>query len=166
MRKNAGVLKMKKNIINIFSFILFCTLIVLVVPKTNCQCCGGGVAIQDKTIAQNTKQTETDTKESQTNATVKLPKMLELGSVRCRACKAMEPVIEELKKNYAEKLAVEFHDVTQNYKIGEKYKIEMIPTQIFLDPEGKEIFRHTGFFSKDEIVAKWKELGYDLEAKE
>jgi len=40
--------------------------------------------------------------------------------------------------------------------------VEMIPTQIFLDASGKELFRHTGFFGKEDILAKWKELGVDL----
>jgi len=42
------------------------------------------------------------------------------------------------------------------------YNIKLIPTQIFYDPSGKEVFRHEGFFGKADILAKWKELGVDL----
>ena len=52
----------------------------------------------------------------------------------------MESVLEELRKKYSEKITVEFIDVILNTQIGEKYKIEMIPTQIFLDFDGKEFF--------------------------
>jgi len=119
-------------------------------------------------VAQNTENTSQNIKNEKTagDISVKLPKMLELGSVRCMACKAMEPIIANLKKKYSKNLSVEFIDVMQNYHIGEKYRIEAIPTQIFLDPEGKEIFRHVGFYSEEEIVKKWKELGYEIDKKD
>lgn len=94
-----------------------------------------------------------------------LPKLLDLGANKCIPCKAMAPILEELKKNYAGKLEVEFIDVWKNPDAGKPYKIQMIPTQIFFDASGKELFRHTGFYGKDDILAKWKELGVDLAKK-
>ena len=68
---------------------------------------------------------------------------------------------------YAGRLLVEFIDVWQTPDAGKKFNINLIPTQIFLDGNGKELFRHEGFFAKKEILAKWKELGIDLgESKE
>ena len=94
-----------------------------------------------------------------------LPKLLDLGANKCIPCKAMAPILEELKKEYAGKLEVEFIDVWKNPDAGKPYAIQMIPTQIFFDASGKELFRHTGFFGKDDILAKWKELGVDLVKK-
>ena len=74
----------------------------------------------------------------------------------------MAPILEELKKEYAGKLEVEFIDVWKNPDAGRQYGIEVIPTQIFYDTNGKELFRHIGFFAKEDILAKWKELGVDL----
>jgi thioredoxin 1 len=74
----------------------------------------------------------------------------------------MAPVLEELKKKYAGKLEVEFIDVWKNPDAGKQYGIEIIPTQIFFDAGGKELFRHVGFFAKEDILAKWKELGVEL----
>ena len=74
----------------------------------------------------------------------------------------MFPVLDELKKEYAGKLEVEFIDVWKNPDAGKPYGIEVIPTQIFYDANGKELFRHIGFFAKEDILAKWKELGVDL----
>ncbi len=71
-------------------------------------------------------------------------------------------MLEELKKEYAGRLDVEFIDVWENPDAGKPYGIEVIPTQIFYDANGKELFRHVGFFAKDDILAKWKELGVDL----
>ena len=91
-----------------------------------------------------------------------LPKLLDLGANKCIPCKAMAPILDELKKEYAGKLEVEFIDVWKNPDAGKPYGIQMIPTQIFFDASGKELFRHTGFFGKDDILTKWKELGVNL----
>ena len=66
-----------------------------------------------------------------------------------------------MKKEYAGKLEVEFIDVWKNPDAAKQYGIEVIPTQIFFDANGKELFRHIGFFAKDDILAKWKELGVE-----
>ena len=92
------------------------------------------------------------------DASAKLPKLLDLGATKCIPCKMMAPILEELKKEYVGKMKVEFIDVWQNEDAGKKYGVEMIPTQIFFDANGKELFRHTGFFGKEDILAKWKEL--------
>ena len=93
------------------------------------------------------------------DAAVKLPRLLDLGANQCIPCKMMAPILEELKKDYAGRMQVEFIDVWQNEEAGKKYGVEMIPTQIFFDAKGKELFRHTGFFAKEDMLAKWKELG-------
>ncbi len=74
----------------------------------------------------------------------------------------MTPVLDELKTTCAGKLEVVFIDVRDNPQAGQQYGIRTIPTQIFYDAAGKELFRHEGFFAKDEILAKWKELGVQL----
>jgi thioredoxin 1 len=93
-----------------------------------------------------------------------LPRLVDLGSVSCIPCKMMAPILEELKKEYAGRLQVEFIDVMANPDAATPYKISLIPTQVFFDAAGTERFRHEGFFSKDDILAKWKELGVDLSA--
>ncbi len=94
--------------------------------------------------------------------TAKLPKLVDLGADRCIPCKMMMPVLADLKTNYLGQLDVQFIDVWKDPDAGKPYKIKLIPTQIFYDAKGKERFRHQGFFSKEDILAKWKELGVDL----
>jgi thioredoxin 1 len=94
--------------------------------------------------------------------TATLPKLIDLGADKCIPCKMMAPILEELKKEYAGKMNVEFLDVWKNPDAGKQYGIEMIPTQIFFDAEGRELFRHTGFFGREDILGKWKELGVEL----
>ena len=91
-----------------------------------------------------------------------LPRLVDLGAGKCIPCKMMAPILEELKKEYAGRMNVEFIDVWVNPDAGKPYGIEMIPSQIFFDASGKELFRHTGFFGKEDILAKWKELGVEL----
>ncbi|HCO95991.1 MAG TPA: hypothetical protein DIU00_18975 [Phycisphaerales bacterium] len=91
-----------------------------------------------------------------------LPRLVDLGADKCIPCKTMAPILEQLKSEYEGTLIVDFIDVWKNPDEGPKYNIKLIPTQIFYDSSGKERFRHEGFFSKDDILAKWKELGVDL----
>ncbi len=91
-----------------------------------------------------------------------LPRLVDLGAGKCIPCKMMAPILEDLKKTYAGRMDVLFIDVWENPDAGKKYGINVIPTQIFYDADGKELFRHEGFFGKDDILAKWKELGVSL----
>ena len=91
-----------------------------------------------------------------------LPRLVDLGAGKCIPCKMMAPILEELKEENAGRLKVEFIDVWENPEAGSEYGIKLIPTQIFYDASGKEPFRHEGFFSKEDILAKWKEFGVDL----
>lgn len=92
----------------------------------------------------------------------KLPTLIDLGATKCIPCKMMAPILEELKAEFAGKLNVIFIDVWENPDASKQHGINLIPTQIFLDAEGKELFRHEGFFSKEDILGKWKELGVEL----
>lgn len=101
--------------------------------------------------------------EAQSNrpgATQALPRLVDLGAGKCIPCKAMAPILEDLKKTYTGKLDVEFIDVWQNPDEAKKYNIRVIPTQVFFSPDGKELFRHEGFFGKEDILGKWKEFGF------
>ena len=93
----------------------------------------------------------------------KLPRLLDLGASKCIPCKLMAPILEELKKEYAGTFNVEFIDVWKNPAAKKEYKVMLIPTQIFFDATGKELFRHEGFLSKNDILSKWKELGTNPE---
>jgi len=91
-----------------------------------------------------------------------LPRLVDLGADKCIPCKMMAPVLEELKEQYKGRLEVVFIDVWKNPDAGGQYGIKLIPTQILYDAAGKELFRHEGFFSKEDILAKFKEFGVDL----
>jgi thioredoxin 1 len=91
-----------------------------------------------------------------------LPRLVDLGSTSCVPCKMLAPILEELKKDYAGRLQVEVIDVNATPEAAAPYHIQLIPTQIFFDAAGHEQFRHQGFISKEDILAKWQALGVDL----
>ena len=84
---------------------------------------------------------------------------IELGADRCIPCKAMQPIMKEIAKEYSGKIQVVFYDVWKDPAPARKYRIQLIPTQVFIDQTGKEVFRHVGFFAKEEMVSMFKEKG-------
>ncbi len=98
-------------------------------------------------------------------SSAKLPKLVDLGADKCIPCKMMAPVLKELKTEYDGRMEVEFIDVWKKPEAAKQYKIQLIPTQIFFDASGKELFRHEGFLGKEDILKKWKELGLEFTAK-
>jgi thioredoxin 1 len=76
---------------------------------------------------------------------------IELGSVNCIPCKQMQPVMKSIETRYAGQVDVVFHDVWKDKAPAQKYNIKLIPTQVFLDKDGKEFFRHEGFFAEASI---------------
>ena len=93
---------------------------------------------------------------------VGLPRLVDLGADRCIPCKAMAPILVELRAEYAGRMQVDFIDVWKNPSAGDPYHIYSIPTQIFFDEHGRELTRHLGFLSKEDILATWKRVGYDF----
>jgi thioredoxin 1 len=95
-----------------------------------------------------------------------LPRLVDLGRGKCIPCKMMAPILEELKREYAGRFVVDVIDIGENQDAATKYSIRLIPTQIFIDASGNERFRHEGFMSKADILAKWEELGVDVKLKD
>jgi thioredoxin 1 len=120
-----------------------------------------------KVVSRNVKQTAKPKAAARKAAAQKapraLPRLLDLGADKCIPCKMMAPILEELAKQHKGKLKVEFIDVWKNPDAAKPYDIRSIPTQIFYDANGKEFFRHEGFYPKEDIVAKFKERGFKLD---
>jgi len=84
---------------------------------------------------------------------------IELGADRCIPCKAMQPIMKEIAETYADRVQVVFYDVWKDPEPARKYGIQLIPTQVFIDQKGNEVFRHVGLFPKEEILALLKKHG-------
>jgi len=86
-----------------------------------------------------------------------LPKMIDLGADKCIPCKKMAPILVELRADYAGIVDVVFIDVWKDADAGKPYNLRLIPTQVFLDRTGKEVFRHEGFFAREDIEKVFQE---------
>ena len=94
-------------------------------------------------------------------AGAQLVTFVELGSVGCIPCRMMQPIMREIEAEYKGQVRVVFHDVgtEAGQPFVKKYRIRVIPTQVFLDTKGVEYFRHEGFFPKERLVAALKTKG-------
>jgi thioredoxin 1 len=86
---------------------------------------------------------------------------VELGSVKCIPCQQMQPVMKSIEQKYGKDVKVVFHDVWTDAgaPYAKQYGIEAIPTQVFLDKDGKEFYRHVGFFPEEELVKVLQQKG-------
>jgi thioredoxin 1 len=100
-------------------------------------------------------QSQTTKTESKAVAQPRKPLVtfVELGSVKCIPCKQMQPVMKAIEEKYGKQISVVFYDVwkPEQQHYAEQYGIKLIPTQVFLDKDGKEFFRHEGFYPEAEI---------------
>jgi len=115
------------------------------------------IACSEDTASQDNKGDE----ESQSKAKITF---VELGSVKCVPCIQMQPIMKSIEEKYGEQIKVIFYDVwtDEGHKYSEIYKIQLIPTQVFLDENEKEIFRHVGFFPEAEIDKFLQEQGLTI----
>ncbi|MBA3062891.1 thioredoxin family protein [bacterium] len=111
-----------------------------------------------KKVSNNTETSLTQ--EDVTTDEIKVT-FVELGSVGCIPCDKMQPIMKEIKEEYKGQVKVVFHDVktAEGNPYIKEFGIRAIPTQVFLDKDGNEYFRHLGFFAKDELIKVLKMQG-------
>ena len=85
--------------------------------------------------------------------------MIDLGAKKCIPCKMMAPIMEKMERKYEGKAAIVFIDVWEHREQAARFRIRAIPTQIFFDAYGKEVYRHAGFKSEKAIVYVMEQLG-------
>jgi len=90
-----------------------------------------------------------------------LPRLVDLGKGECIPCKMMAPILAELKGEYRGRLIIEIIDVGDKPEAVKQYGMRVMPTQVFFDAEGNEVWRHEGFLPKETIIEKLKEMGVE-----
>ena len=89
------------------------------------------------------------------------PRLVELGSTSCKSCKAMHGELAQLRQECGSSIGVEEIDVWKDEAAAQRYGINVIPTQVFLDREGREIDRHVGFLARNEIRQRFAQRGLE-----
>ncbi len=90
-----------------------------------------------------------------------LPRMWDFGSENCMPCKTMKQILDPMMADYKGKVDVRIINVYEDRERTQQFRIVTIPTQVFIDAGGKELFRHIGVYPRDSIVAKFKEFGWE-----
>lgn len=90
----------------------------------------------------------------------KLPVLMEFGRGICIPCRQMKPILESLAREYKGQLRVQVVEIDSKPELTRRYRIMVIPTQVFVDANDQEVYRHLGFYPKDDLVAKLKELKF------
>lgn len=87
------------------------------------------------------------------------PVLVDFGANSCIPCRQMRPILKQIGSEYSEKAKVLVIDIYKYQELAKQNKIQLIPTLVFFDSKGKEVFRHIGAWDKENIVAKLKEIG-------
>ena len=87
------------------------------------------------------------------------PVVIDLGARTCIPCRKMAPVLESLAGELRGRATVLFIDVHEDQAAARKFRVQMIPTQIFFDARGKEVKRHMGYMDRQEIVRELTSAG-------
>jgi thioredoxin 1 len=87
------------------------------------------------------------------------PMVVDFGSNSCLPCRQIRPILKEIEKEYTGKAQILILDVYKYQDLAKEYRVQLIPTLVFFDKGGKEVFRHVGAWDKDSIVNKLKESG-------
>jgi len=91
-----------------------------------------------------------------------LPKMWDFGSTTCLPCKTMKQILDPMIADYKDRVDIRIIDVYQEKEQTRKFKIVTIPTQVFIDPEGNELYRHIGVYPRDSIEACFAKFGFPV----
>jgi thioredoxin 1 len=87
------------------------------------------------------------------------PLLVDFGSNSCTPCRQLRPILQEIKKEQEGKLEVLVIDVNKHQNLSSKYRIQVIPTLVFFDSRGKEMFRQQGFMRKEPLMEQLKKIG-------
>jgi len=115
---------------------------------------------QDRLQKITTKPPDSNTEDDFKKALTRgKPVLVDFGANSCVPCRQLRPILKEINKEYSEKASVLVIDVYKYQGLAMEYKIQLIPTLVFFDSKGKEVFRHVGVLDKDKIITKLKEIG-------
>ena len=87
--------------------------------------------------------------------------MIDLGKKTCTQCKMMAPILEKLKIKYKGKAEVVFINLLDDPEQQYRFKLKALPTQIFFNSDGEEVFRHTGFMAEKAIIEQLGKMGIE-----
>jgi thioredoxin 1 len=137
-------------------------------PDSTSTAMAGGAAQPDTQKSEPVKKAEPEPQkpkpepEKVAEKPKELPRMWDFGSTTCIPCKVMKEILDPMMVDYKGKVDIRIVIVSEEKELTRQARIQIIPTQIFYDPNGKELFRHVGVYPRDSIEAKFREFGFPV----
>lgn len=88
------------------------------------------------------------------------PAIYEFARKLCPICQKNAMVLKEVEARYRGQIILRFLYIDTEEPVFREYRVTFVPTQVFLDASGREVFRHEGPLSQKELIAKLKELNF------
>ncbi len=88
------------------------------------------------------------------------PAIIEFARPLCPICKEMETILLKVKARYRDQLEIRFAYRGPDEYLFKKFHIVIVPTQVFLDTSGQEVYRNEGIFPEEKLLKKLKELKF------
>ncbi len=148
------------NLLKIVAVIAVLAAVVIVIAKKNSD--GTADTGPDSTTVAHTSTETTTPADASPEQTAPLPRLVDLGRNKCIPCKKMAPILDKLAEDFDGRFIVDVINLEQDREAAKTYRVKLIPTQIFFDPNGIELSRHEGFLSREDILATWKKHGYEF----
>jgi thioredoxin 1 len=117
-----------------------------------------GKALQKLTVVEPGMETQTEADFRKALKGGK-PMVVDFGSNRCIPCRQLRPVLQKVRKDHEGKLEVLIIEIQKNQQLAAEYQIQVMPTVVFIDKAGKEVFRHQGFMSEEKIKEQLAKMG-------
>lgn len=84
-----------------------------------------------------------------------IPTLVDFHATWCGPCKAMQPVLDQLKTDLGEKIRILKIDIDKNQEVAEKFKVKGVPTFV-LFKNGEIKWRQSGGMSLQTLKDKIK----------
>ena len=82
------------------------------------------------------------------------PTVIEFGASACAACREMKVVLDQLRRTHGTQIGIAEVDLIKQREAIATYRIQLMPTQVFFDGQGREIGRNVGTIDGPSILAR------------
>lgn len=76
----------------------------------------------------------------------------------CGPCKTQEPILEEMKEDWGDRVEFEKIDVDENQDVANSYQVRSIPTLVVENDDGV-VERFVGVTQREDIESAFEEAG-------
>lgn len=88
------------------------------------------------------------------------PAIYEFARPSCPVCKSVEAILLEVKAQYRDQVDIRIFSMETDAHLFRRFSVTIVPTQVFLDASGREVFRNEGAFSREALMEKLRELRF------